>query len=368
MGYFIRLNSLPSQLPTTPIRVLLLSTVHQPNDPRIAGKIAPVLAENYAVFRPTFPLIKQLVWRIIRLQPLVFRHFWRFRPHIVHIFVPELLPLAFVFKWLGAEIIYEVQENLYQKFPTKTYNRGWFLEQLFAYFDRRARRHFHFVFTEKAYLKEYQNLAKPYEIVHNFADLKWTKTPLPHSTTPDFFYAGVISTDRALDTVMAALALAKTQYPTIRLHLFGQVPAQLENIPHYFEVKENLIFYGYQSQETAFQKAQTCRAGIALLKPVGDYLDSYPSKLFDYMALGLPVIVSNFPLYQTLTNFKDYGFYTSPYDEKQLAEILIWLIEHPDKAQKMGKNGRQSVENQYNWPAEATKLLALYEKLIIAFD
>ena len=350
-------------LPNAPIRVLLLSTVHQPNDPRIAGKIAPVLAEKYEVFRPTFSIIKQLIWRLVRLQPLVLWHFLRFRPHIVHIFVPELLPLAFVFRWLGAVVIYEVQENLYQKFPTKTYNRGWLLEQLFAFFDRRARRCFYFIFTEEGYLKEYQNLMHAHEIVHNFADLKWTKTPLPQPTGFDFFYAGVISTNRALDTMLAAIALVSTQYPAVRLHLFGQVSWPLNNLPHYFETKENLVFYGYQTQETAFRQAQNCRAGLALLKPVGDYLDSYPSKLFDYMALGLPVVVSDFPLYAAMPNFEKYGFRCSPHDAQQLSEILIWLIEHPEEAQEMGKKGREAVENQYNWPAEAQKMLDLYEKL-----
>ena len=63
------------------------------------------------------PSSVKLWQRLLLTHPLALWYFLRFRPHIVHIFVAELLPLAFIFRWLGAEVIYEVQENLYKKIP-----------------------------------------------------------------------------------------------------------------------------------------------------------------------------------------------------------------------------------------------------------
>ena len=51
--------------------------------------------------------------------------------------------------------------------------------------------------------------------------------------------------------------------------------------------------------------AARATAGLALLKPVGDYPDSYTTKLFEYMALGLPVITSDFPLYRDVVERSD---------------------------------------------------------------
>ncbi len=59
-----------------------------------------------------------------------------------------------------------------------------------------------------------------------------------------------------------------------------------------------LIFHGYTDLKNALPYARGATAGIALLKPVADYLDSYTTKIFEYMAMQLPVITSDFPFIQ----------------------------------------------------------------------
>lgn len=365
------------QSPTPLRRVLLLSTVHPATDPRIVGKIAPNLAEHYEVktllpnLSPSIelwyirmPFFKNLLFRVLLCHPLAFVEFLRFRPHIVHIFVAELLPLAFVFRWFGAEVIYEVQENLYKKIPLKSYNRGWLFERLFRYFDQKARSTFKFIFTEDAYLNEYQNLKKSYAIIHNFAspELLSIPAPVPDVQQPTFFYAGVISYERAFDIMLKALVLVKKEHPAVRLRLFGHLRVSKKNLQeslYYQAVEENLIFYGYLPQKEVFEYTRDTLAGIALLKPVGDYADSYPTKLFDYMALGLPVITSDLPLLRAVVEPANCGFCVSPYDAEALAERMIWMIEHPERLRKMGEEGRRAVLEKYHW--EKGKLLEIYE-------
>ncbi|AEI46529.1 glycosyltransferase [Runella slithyformis] len=366
-------------------RILLLSTVHSTSDPRIAGKIAPSLSPHFDVFTALsihkeddrrflpnrhfipLPYFRRLLWRLLLVHPVVLWKFLFIRPRIVHIFVAELLPLAFIFRWLGAEVIYEVQENLYKKLPLKSYNRSWVFEYLFRYFDHRARRLFKFVFTEDAYLNEYRNLQKPYAIVHNFAASEWLSRPfpVPDLRQPAFFYAGVISFERAFDTMMRALVIVKRRYPTVCLHLFGHLrisPKALKAHPAYPAIHDRLFFHGYVSQTGAFDYAGKALAGIALLKPVGDYADSYPTKLFDYMALGLPVITSDLPLLKAVVEPAQCGFCVSPYDADALADVMIACIEQPEPLRVMGENGRKAVKASYNWEKEAEKLVALYLK------
>jgi len=274
--------------------------------------------------------------------------------------------LAFIFKWLGVEVIYEVQENLYKKIPTKTYNKNWIFERLFCYFDQRARRAFRFVFTEDAYLHEYQNLAKPYAIVHNFADEKWLQWPAPEPDfmNPTFFYAGVISFERGFATLVEAIVFVKKKYPKVCVRLFGFMRfsnERLAELSGYDQVKNNLIFGGYVSQNEAFEHTKNAIAGIALLKPIGDYADSYPSKLFDYMALGLPVLASDLSLLKAVIEPNQCGFCVSAYDAEALAEKMIVLIENPDLVKRMGQNGRKAVKEQYNWVVEAQKMRELYQ-------
>lgn len=363
-------------------RILLLSTVHPANDPRIVGKIASTLSEKYEVvcmlanFKNQsnspqsaqiilLPFFQKLIWRLLFVHPTVLFRFLIIRPQVVQIFVAELLPLAFAFRWLGAEVIYEVQENLYKKFPTKTYNRHSLFQQLFGYFDKKARQYFHFIFTEDSYLSEYQNIAKPSTVVHNFAHARWLTRPIPvlDKQNPAFFYAGVISNERAFDTMFEAIQMLKKEYPTIKLHLFGRSNLlNMSQFNDYESLKSNIVFYGYTDQATAFEKATNSVAGLALLKPVGDYSESYPSKIFDYMALGLPVITSDFELYRAVVEDNQCGFCQSPYDAQKLSETMRLLIENPEKVKQMGENGRAAIKEKYSW--ETSKLLALYDVVL----
>lgn len=368
-------------------RILLLSTVHPPSDPRIRYKIAPALAPFYEVIcvLPNLPdsstkkdvqlvglpSFQNLLLRILFCHPVLLWKCLRFRPAIVHIFVPELIPVAFLFQWLGAKVVYEVQENLYKKFIIKRYNKALIYQQLFSFFDRAARNNFNCLFTEHAYLNEYRNLPFPSAVVHNYVSLPFIDTYFKRfrlliKTPPVFFYCGVISMERSFDTLIAALVLLKSKFPDFTVHLFGKVQFEMkeaEQLPGFEVIRPHLIFHGYTNLQIALPYAAEAVAGIALLKPVADYMDSYTTKLFEYMAMQLPVIISDFPLYRDVVEKAKAGFCISPYDPQQLAEKLEWLIENPEQARMMGENGRKSTENHYNWKNEEQILLSFYKKL-----
>ncbi|MCF2495684.1 glycosyltransferase [Dyadobacter chenhuakuii] len=367
-------------------RVLLLSTVHPATDPRIVYKIAPSLAKEYEVFCALphalpnvagdaitmlwLPAFQRLYMRLLFSHTLLLWKCLRLRPQLVHIFVPELIPVAVLFKWLGANVIYEVQENLYKKFSIKTFNNNFLFQKLFRIFDHYARKHFALVLTEDAYLNEYDKLTYPAAIVRNYALLSFTDQYATEAFVekkgPEISYMGVISLERSFDIIVTALAALKKVYPDFKMHLFGSIRIsqnEIEKLPGYREIADNLIFYGYADQKTMFPYARRAVAGIALLKPVADYPDSYTTKLFEYMSLKLPVITSDFPLYRDVVEQSGCGFCISPYNARLLCEKLQWLIENPDQGRQMGSNGRESVERMYNWASEESTLLTFYSAL-----
>ena len=368
-------------------RILLLSSVHPATDPRILYKIAPSLAPCYEVFcalpnarhyeaQPAITMIrlpefKSLLLRIIFTHPVLLWKCIRLRPSLVHIFVPELIPVAFLFQWLGARIIYEVQENLYKKFQIKQYNNQAVFRALFKYFDHAARKKFYCIFTEHAYLNEYKSLAFPSAVVHNYVSLSFVDTysgqRIVNFQIPAFFYSGVISMERCFDTLVAALVILKKKYPKFHVHLFGPVrfsQDEANQLPEYKDISKHLTFYGYTDLRLAIPYAQEAIAGIALLKPIADYPDSYTTKLFEYMALKLPVITSDFPLYKEVVEKSGCGFCIPPYNAALFALTLEWIIDNPLKASEMGKSGRKSVENRFNWKNEQKILLLFYKTIL----
>ena len=100
------------------------------------------------------------------------------------------------------------------------------------------------------------------------------------------------------------------------------------------------------------------------LYPIINYLDALPVKMFEYMAAGIPVIASNFPLWKVIVDGAQCGLCVDPLDPKAIGEAIQYLVDHPDEAEKMGKNGRLAVEEKYNWLIEEQKLLQIYENLL----
>jgi glycosyltransferase involved in cell wall biosynthesis len=368
------------------LRVLHVSTSHPPYDPRIVYKYGPALAELYEVHCAIpnadssvdsqvhfihLPYFKQVIYRFFITSPIILWKTWRLRPAIIHIYSPEFLPFAYFYKAMGSSVIYEVQENLYKKMHLKRHNRNWLLAKIFRLFDQLARRHFSLIFTEHGYLTTYTNLAKPHAVIYNYPWLSFLKPFRRSDRKPsdpiEFFYIGWLSFERAIDTLLEGLAILKATYPDFKMHLFGRwlfIEADLVKIPAYQKVKENLIFYGYTNQTDALPFAARAVAGLALLKPIGDYPESYTTKMFEYMALGLPVITADFPLYRDVVETHRCGFCIDPTDPLALAEHLRYLITHPQEADQMGKYGQQAAERTYNWSTERTKLLNLYDTLL----
>ncbi|GAB4036894.1 glycosyltransferase [Spirosoma jeollabukense] len=369
------------------VRVLHISTAHQPQDPRIVFKQCQTLAESsYDVFCALpnadpavapgihfirLPYFQRVIWRTLLTCPLILLRCLWLRPGIIHLYVPEFIPFAFVFQLFGAQVIYEVQENLHKKMHLKSFNKGYVLEKAFRWFDALARRHFYLIFTEHGYLDTYTSLAKPHVVIYNYPLLAFLEPfrqpyqPIP--AQPSFFYIGWLSFERAFDTLVAGLVKLKLTYPDFVAHLFGRqtfTEADLINLPNFTDIRSNLRFHGYADQRSAFPYAARATAGLALLKPVGDYPDSYTTKLFEYMALGLPVITSDFTLYKDVVERHFCGFCVSPYDSNQIADALIYLIEHPEDARAMGQRGRSAVENTYNWTSESKKLLIYYDLVL----
>ncbi|WP_128546693.1 glycosyltransferase [Larkinella soli] len=364
-------------------RVVHISTAHPPYDPRIVYKQCPSLTERYEVYCALpgadpkaapgirfipLPYYRKVILRFLITCPLIVWRTIRLRPKIIHVYVPEFLPFAYLYQALGTVVVYEVQENLYKKMHLKKENRGWLYRWLFRWFDQRARQHFNLVFTEHGYLSTYTNLKRLHAVIYNFPALPFLepyRRPYRRPSEPvEFFYIGWLSFERAIDTLLEGLAILKSYHADFRVHLFGRplfAAAELETLPAYRAVRGHLEFYGYTDQHRAMSVAARAVAGLALLKPVGDYPESYTTKMFEYMALGLPVITSDFPLYREVVETHRCGICLDPYDPVALADSLRRLIENPQEAEAMGRRGRQAAETCYNWSTEKAKLLSFYK-------
>jgi len=82
------------------------------------------------------------------------------------------------------------------------------------------------------------------------------------------------------------------------------------------------------------------------------------------MACGKPVIASNVGGLpdQIIDGFN--GFLVPPRDPKAIADRILYLLENPSVAKRMGRNSRELAEEKYNIEKRVDKIIEIYRKLL----
>ncbi len=105
------------------------------------------------------------------------------------------------------------------------------------------------------------------------------------------------------------------------------------------------------------------RAGLLLYQPAQNHFEAQPIKMFEYMAAGLPVIASGFPLWRRIIKREKCGLCADCTKPGEVKKAILFLLNNLEEAQQMGRNGRKAAECYYNWGKEQEKLLELYRKI-----
>jgi glycosyltransferase involved in cell wall biosynthesis len=89
-----------------------------------------------------------------------------------------------------------------------------------------------------------------------------------------------------------------------------------------------------------------------------------PTKLFEYMCFGLPVVASDLPSIRRYLGGERCGLLVPPGDHRALAAALLRLLGDPTERRRLGERGRRAVRERLNWSSEERSLLRLYDDLL----
>lgn len=105
------------------------------------------------------------------------------------------------------------------------------------------------------------------------------------------------------------------------------------------------------------------RVGIVIYQPAKNHIDAQPIKMFEFMAAGLPVVASDFPLWREIVEGNKCGISVDPRNTKAVRAACLELLGSPRRAQELGRNGKTAVDEKYNWINEEKKLIELYKSI-----
>lgn len=172
---------------------------------------------------------------------------------------------------------------------------------------------------------------------------------------------GSLTSDRGIEYLIQS-----SEFTNANFILAGNIDDAISNILNNSNFHSNIVYLGLIDRSAIFKYLNGAIAGVATLLNIGQYfnIDTLPTKAYEYMFAGIPVIMANTDYNLILNEKYQFGICVNPYDPINIAEAVNYLIENPVEAEKMGSNGRMLVMNFFNWDIEEKKLIDLYKQLI----
>lgn len=289
---------------------------------------------------------------------------------IYHFHDPELLPYGLKLKKRGKKVVFDSHERYTEQIRTKPYlpvcvrsliavsygaYERWVLKQLDGVIFpclKDGSHPFHGQCRHTAVLNNVPRLEELYD--HYDGRLSKYERSLIHIGGLTH-KRGITHLIKAAGRLDCTLYLAGSFSPKA-------YQAELEAMPEYAHVR----YLGQLSRPQVLDALQNCQIGTATLLNVGQYnqYDNLATKVYEYMALGLPVILTRSSFNEKVVRQYGFGICVDPLNPADIAAAVQYLLNHPDEARQMGENGRKAVKEEFNWGVEEKKLLALYEEIL----
>ena len=190
-----------------------------------------------------------------------------------------------------------------------------------------------------------------------------------YSGQPVVFYVGGLSKNKGIFQMLESIRRVKKFIPEVKLLVAGSFPRIDLEVAVQECIKKNnfsgnVDFLGYTPYEQLPSILTISKIGLILYQPTSWHLRTKASsKFFLFMCSAIPLVVSDFPGFRELVESENCGLLVDPSNIRQISDAIIFLLNNPEKAKKMGGNGRKAIEGKYNWEIEGKKLLKVYEYL-----
>lgn len=244
---------------------------------------------------------------------------------IYHFHDPELIPVGLKLKKLGKKVIFDIHEDVEKQILAKPYHPV--LKKILSFTYRLYEKHttkvFDYLITPTPIINtKFLSINPKTAQVTNYPILKELLNDTPWETRENSLcHIGSLAQSRGVKELIQSL-----QFSQIKLSLCGNfIPQALETEMKNLKAWNYVDFHGFISREEVKKVLSTSKIGLVTFIQSPSYLEAIPVKMFEYMAAGIPVIASDFPLNRQLLDNCLNHYYCSPNKmfEYLMAEIPV---------------------------------------------
>ncbi len=362
---------------------MIFTSSHQWDDIRIYHKQARSLAQKYEVeYHAPAPFGKKTIHNIfvnglpmwkkksdrIKIILILFKRILKSKADVFHFHDPELLIHGLILKvFRRKKVIFDMHENLSLlindrkwipvlfKIPIRLFYKA--VEKLSVIlFDK-------IILAEESYKEIIPNNSVTilnYPLVHKAKNNTKKMT--------DAIYVGGVLEERGARELLEITKQVSRTFPDFTMKIIGPISSilykELLAIVREYQLEENVFIAGRLDYISAMKEVEQSKIGLALLHPIGNYMKSIPTKLFEYMQFSIPFIASDFYYWKEYFRGCQVGYFIAYNDLNQWTNRIVKLLSDQNLLHKIGKAGKKLVLQNYSWASEEEKLFVLYCELI----
>lgn len=176
-------------------------------------------------------------------------------------------------------------------------------------------------------------------------------------------YCGTASNNKdGVDDLIKAFAIVARKHPEVKLKIIGKAPTKDDETGNLklvddLGIKDNVEFTGVISAQDMPQMLKNATV-LALARP--DSLQAqcgFPTKLGEYLLSENPIVVTKVGDIPLFLKDGESALLSEERNVEEFASKIIWALEHPEEAEKIGKEGAKVAMKAFNYLTEAKKMI-----------
>lgn len=184
-------------------------------------------------------------------------------------------------------------------------------------------------------------------------------------------YCGTASNNKdGVDELIKAFAIVHKSHPDVKLYIIGKTPDKKDASGNFkliedLGVRDFVVFTGIVSTDDMPQLLKNATI-LALDRP--DSLQArcgFPTKLGEYLLTENPVVVTRVGDIPLFLKDGESALLAEERNPQDFSSKIIWALEHPEEASKIGKAGAQVALREFNYLNETKKILNVISNLKI---
>jgi glycosyltransferase involved in cell wall biosynthesis len=200
--------------------------------------------------------------------------------------------------------------------------------------------------------------AQPVHVVWNCPSVEEVDHSQRKNRRVRVLYHGSIGPDRLPLAVIDALSRISPQVTLCVAGYETQGAAgyleRLQQRAREVDCADSFEYVGPKPRRELMAFCATCDIGLSLMPMRSNNanmtaMTGASNKAFDYLARGLPLLVSNLPEWNDFFVDGGYALACDPEDAASIARTIQWYVDHPDQRRAMGEAGRLRIESEWNY-------------------